>query len=193
MIVVPAREARVVELNAGDVLDIVDLEGQQVGDLVAYRSADPEEFFSPGHTCSCLTKLVPEPGDELFSNHRTPLMRIVRDDVGNHDLVVPCCDPERYERDFGLTDHPSCLTALQSALASHGSDWPVRGELAWNVFMNNHLEDGRIVTHEPEHGPGATIRLEILEDIVLALAACPQDLTPCNAFEPTSLGLRIDR
>ena len=190
-IVVPAREARVAELRTGQVLEIVDLEGQQVGDLVAYRPDRPDDYLSPAHTCSVLTKLVPAVGDEIFSNHRNPLLRILRDDVGTHDLVVPCCDPERYARDYGQPDHPSCLASLEAALDAAGSDWPLHGELAWNVFMNNKLEDGRIVTHEPEHGAGAAIELEALTDLVVALSACPQDLSPCNAFNPTSMAMRI--
>jgi uncharacterized protein YcgI (DUF1989 family) len=148
--------------------------------------------MSPAHTCSCLVKLVPEVGDEIFSNHRTPLLRVLADDVGSHDLVVPCCDPERYGRDFGLEDHPSCLGALEGGLRAFGSSWPVRGELAWNVFMNNRLEDGgRIVTHEPPHGAGSAIDLLALVDLVVCLAACPQDLTACNAFHPTDMALRV--
>ena len=27
-------------------------------------------------------------------------MKILRDDVGRHDLIVPCCDPERYSIDY---------------------------------------------------------------------------------------------
>lgn len=188
---VPSGEARAVLARAGQVIQIEDLEGQQVGDLVAYRADDPSEYLSPAHTCSCLVKLVPAVGDELFSNHRTPLMRIVRDDVGTHDLVVPCCDPERYSRDYGLADHPSCLVGLRQGLADFGSDWPVCGELAWNVFMNNRLEDGAIVTYEPEHGAGSTIELEALEDLVVCLVACPQDLSPCNAFNPTDMAIRV--
>lgn len=188
---VPSSEARAVRVRKGQVVQIVDLEGQQVGDLVAYRADDPEEYLSPAHTCSCLVKLVPAVGDELYSNHRTPLMRILRDDVGTHDLVVPCCDPERYSRDYDIHDHPSCLAGLTAGLAAFGSDWPVRGELAWNVFMNNRLEDGRIVTYEPEHGAGASIDLEALEDLVVCLVACPQDLSPCNAFNPTDMAIRV--
>ena len=188
---VPSGEARAVRAAAGQVIQIEDLEGQQVGDLVAYRADDPTEYLSPAHTCSCLVKLVPVVGDDLYSNHRTPLMRILRDDVGTHDLVVPCCDPERYSRDYGLPDHPSCLVGLRQGLADFGSDWTVQGELAWNVFMNNKLEDGRIVTYEPGHGAGATIELEALVDLVVCLVACPQDLSPCNAFNPTDMAIRV--
>jgi uncharacterized protein len=190
-VVVAAREARTVEVAAGEVLAVVDLEGQQVGDLAAWLRSDPEEYLSPGHTLSCLTKLVPEPGDELFSNRRRPLLRILRDDVGRHDLIVPCCDPERYSRDYGIADHPSCLTSLQRALADAELALPLHGEQCWNVFMNNRHEGGRIVTHEPEHAAGAAIELEALEDLLLALSACPQDLSPCNAFDPTPMALRV--
>ena len=110
---VPAREARVVEVKSGQVLQVVDLEGQQVGDLMAYRTEDPGEYLSPAHTLSCLVKLMPAVGDELFSNLRTPLMRITRDDVGTHDMIVPCCDPQRYARDYDQPDHPSCLGSLR--------------------------------------------------------------------------------
>jgi uncharacterized protein YcgI (DUF1989 family) len=188
---VPARTAAVVEARRGQVLQVVDLEGQQVGDLMAYRSGDPSEYLSPGHTLSCLVKLMPETGDELFSNHRTPLFRITRDDVGTHDMIVPCCDPERYGRDYDQPDHPSCLASLERALADFGSDFAAPGESAWNVFMNNRHEDGRIVTHEPEHGPGSAIDLDVLEDVVVALSACPQDLSPCNAYDPTAMAMRV--
>jgi uncharacterized protein YcgI (DUF1989 family) len=188
---VPASTAGVAEAKRGQVLQIVDLEGQQVGDLMAYRAGDPTEYLSPAHTLSCLVRLMPETGDELFSNHRTPLLRITRDDVNTHDMIVPCCDPERYGRDYGKPEHPSCLGSLETALEEFGSDFGAPGESAWNVFMNNRHEDGRIVTYEPEHGAGASIDLDVLEDLVVALSACPQDLSPCNAFNPTAMAIRI--
>ena len=188
---VPARTAAVAEVRKGQVLQVVDLEGRQVGDLMAYRPEDPTEYLSPAHTLSCIVKLMPEEGDVLFSNHRTPLFRITRDDVGTHDMIVPCCDPERYARDYDQPDHGSCLASLEQALAGFGSDFTAPGESAWNVFMNNRHEDGRIVTYEPEHGAGAAIDLEVLEDVVVALSACPQDLSPCNAYDPTSMAMRI--
>jgi uncharacterized protein YcgI (DUF1989 family) len=189
-VIVPAREARWLAVTAGSVLAIVDLEGRQVGDLMAFCPDLPGEYFSPAHTCSCLVKLVPAVGDELFSNHRTPLLQVLRDDVGRHDYIVPCCDRERYERDFGRPDHGSCLESLEAA-AVDGWFAP-RGELAANIFMNNVLGgDGRIETRTPEHGAGATLELLVLADLVVGLSACPQDLTPCNDFNPTPMALRV--
>ncbi|MGA7396653.1 MAG: urea carboxylase-associated family protein [Solirubrobacterales bacterium] len=187
-VIVPASEARTISVKRGQTLEIVDLEGQQVGDLAAWRTGDPAEYLSPSHTVSSLSKLVPEVGDAVLSNHRTPLMRIVRDDVGRHDLVVPCCDPERYSIDYGEPDHGSCLASLEAAI--EGMDLPLRGEMCWNVFMNNKVEDGKIVTYEPPHEAGSKIVLEVLEDLVVALSACPQDISAVNAFNPTPMALR---
>mgnify|MGYP002413607140 CR=1 FL=1 len=55
---------------------------------------------------------------------------------------------------------------------------------------NGRLEVARLLL-APEHGAGALIELEVLDDLYLALSACPQDLTPCNAFDPTSMAIRI--
>lgn len=187
-VIVPAREARTMEVKKGQTLEIVDLEGQQVGDFTAWLAFDPNEYLSPNHTVSSLAKLVPEVGDSILSNHRRPLLRIVRDDVGRHDLVVPCCDPERYAIDYDAPDHGSCLLSLETAIA--GLDLPLRGEMCWNVFMNNQIEDGKIATYEPPHPAGSTIAMEVLEDMTVALSACPQDISAVNAFNPTPMALR---
>jgi len=112
--------------------------------------------------------------------------------VGRHDLVVPCCDPERYARDFGQPDHPSCLTSIRAALEHAGETWVPRAELAWNVFMNNVIgPDGSITTETPPQDAGAYIELDVLADLGVVLSACPQDLTPCNAFQPTEMAVRV--
>jgi uncharacterized protein YcgI (DUF1989 family) len=189
---VPPREARVVAVTAGQVLEIVDLQGRQVGDLMAYRIDDPDEYLSPAHTCAVVGKLYPEVGDAFYSNRRTPIMRVRRDDAGRHSLLISCCDPNRYVKEFGApADHPSCLTSIQRALAAYGSTWQPRGELTWNVFMNDQVEGTRIVTYPPVQGAGALIALEILVELVICLSACPQDLTPCNDYNPTDMAMRV--
>ncbi len=190
-VVIPPNEARVVTVEPGEILQIVDVAGQQVSDVMVWRLDDPDEYLSPAHTVSCLTHLVPVAGEALYSNHRRPLLRIRRDTVGNHDLVVPCCDPERYRNDFGI-EHVSCLSAIEDALRAAGEPWRARAELAWNCFMNNHVEpDGRVVTEAGPHGPGDHIELEVLDRLGVVASACPQDLTPCNGFVITPMLLRV--
>jgi len=184
--------AEVVRLRRNDILQIIDVRGQQAADVMAWMVDAPDEYLSPGHTISCLTHLVPKQGECFYSNHRRPLLRVERDTVGRHDLVVPCCDPERYSRDFHLTDHGSCLSSIQAALGAAGERFEARAEMAWNAFMNNELlADGSIVTHEPEHGPGDHVELLALEDLAVAVTSCPQDQTACNAWNITEIGLRV--
>jgi uncharacterized protein YcgI (DUF1989 family) len=189
---IPAGKARVVRLSRGDVLQLIDVKGHQVSDLMAWRLDDPEEVLSPTHTISCLGRLVPTEGEEVYSNRRRPLLRIRRDTVGRHDLLVGCCDPYRYELQLGAKGHPSCLESIQDALAAAGDSWTPRSELAWNVFMVNVVEpDGSVVTQEPPHRPGDYIELEALEDLGVVATSCPQDLTPCNAWVITEMAFRV--
>jgi len=191
-IVVPAREGRGVTVRAGQLLDIIDLEGQQVGDLVAWRISDPSEYMSPTHTVSCNASILLGVGSQLYTNHRKPIFTILRDDVGKHDLIVPCCDPERFSRDFGLSDHRSCLRNLEQARSRLGLKFDIRGEQAWNVFMHNRVTpEGKVVTDPASHAAGATITLRAEMDVVALLSACPQDLTPCNGFNPTPMKLVV--
>ncbi|MDE0170246.1 MAG: urea carboxylase-associated family protein [bacterium] len=191
-VIVPAREGRGVCVEKGQLLDIVDLEGHQVGDLIAWFRDDPSEYLSPTHTVSCNASILLVTGSQLFSNHRNPVFTILRDDVEKHDIIVPCCDHERFKRDYGLDDHPHCLANLEQARDLLGEDVELRGETAWNVFMHNRVtDDGDVVTDPAAHEAGATITLQVHEDLVVLLSACPQDLTPCNDFNPTSMMMRV--
>src|SRR5229473_5487824 len=98
---VPARTGRSVELRAGQVLRVVDLEGTQVADLVAVSQADRHEYLDTSRTCSMLNRIYFRAGDRLFTNRRRPILEVVRDDVGAHDMQMAACDPRRYELDFG--------------------------------------------------------------------------------------------
>jgi uncharacterized protein YcgI (DUF1989 family) len=191
-VVVPAAEGRGVYVKKGQLLDVVDLEGRQVGDLIAWFQNDPGEYMSPTHTVSCNASVALKTGSQVFSNYRKPVFTILRDDVEKHDIVVPCCDYERYFNDYGLTDHGHCLGNLEQAKDLLGEARELNGETAWNVFMHNRVEpDGSVVTDPAMHEAGTTMTLEVHEDLVVLLSACPQDLTPCNDFNPTSMMLRV--
>ena len=128
----------------------------------------------------------------MFTNHRNPIFTIERDDVEKHDIIVPCCDYERFFRDYGLTDHRHCLGNLEQARDLLGVDYELHGEQAWNVFMHNRVtDDGAVLTDPAAHEAGATISLRSHVDLVALLSACPQDLTPCNDFNCTPMLLRV--
>jgi|TARA_B100001971_G_scaffold166926_1_gene157982 uncharacterized protein YcgI (DUF1989 family) len=190
-VLVPASQGRGIRVREGQLLDVIDVEGRQVGDLVAWFEDDPSEYLSPTHTVSCNASIRLETGSEVFSNYRNPVFTIESDDVEKHDIIVPCCDHERFARDYGLDSHRHCLGNLEQARDLLGVEFELHGENAWNVFMHNRVTgNGQVVTDPAAHEAGSTISLRAHHDLVVLLSACPQDLTPCNDFNCTPMLLR---
>lgn len=190
-IVIPPYEGRSVQLHQGEELLIIDVEGKQVGDFVCFNVHDPAEHVSPVHMRASLSSIRLNVGDGLYSNRRRPLMTVVHDTVGKHDFFFPACDYYRYKVDFGLEDHPNCHDNLQQALKKYGLDHlPIPDPINW--FMNNVLdENGDYVIHEPLSKPGDYVQLQALEEVVVAVSTCSQDLAPVNGYKVTPLQLQV--
>ena len=191
-IFVPACHGKAFRVEAGETFRIVDVEGQQAGDMIVFCQKDMDEVFSPAHTRSCQNSTALKVGDCLFSNKRTPLLEIVHDTVGYHDLLVPCCDPWRYQRDYGI-EHRSCQDNLLEGLEELGINIDrLKLPEAVNIFMKNVVDEkGTITTLEPQHSAGSYIEFKSLEDVLVVLSACPQDLSPCNAYHPSAMKVVI--
>ncbi len=190
-IFVPAASARAFEAKAGEFITVVDVEGQQVGDFVAVTAADHREQLSPAYTRSMLNRVYLRGHDQLYSNLRRPLLTIVHDDVGRHDMLRPACDGARYELQFGMRDHRNCLDNLTGALASYGLDrWKLPEP--FNIFQNTRVdEDGNFVALPPLSKAGDRIVLRAAVDLIGALAACAQDQIPVNGFKLTPLRITV--
>lgn len=76
-LVVPAQQGRGVRLKIGEQIRVVDLEGQQVGDLFAYCAEDISEYLSAEHTRVNVGRLFPLIG-EAFSTNRRLFSRLNR-------------------------------------------------------------------------------------------------------------------
>lgn len=191
VVVVPARECRVVRLAAGQRVDIVDVEGGQVGDVFAFATSDPSEHHSAGHTRAHVHRLFPAVGEEFVTNRRRPILALRADSSpGRHDMLMAACDRERYAA-LGASDHASCATNLYQAMAEIGVDLPVIPQPI-NVFMDIPVDhEGRLDWLPATTRPGAAVTLEALMDCYLAVSACPQDITPINNSRPTPLALHL--
>jgi uncharacterized protein len=187
---IPPRSGRATSVLKGQMLKVIDIQGQQVGDFFAFNLAEPEEFVSPSHTRSASWKLTLDVGDSLYSNRRNPLLLVVEDAVGRHDFLVPACDAIRY-RDSGQPEHANCQDNILGAL--QGFDIrPTTFPDPFNLFQNTHWsEHGQLETVEPLSKPGDFILFRALADLVVAVSACPSDISPANAYNPTDLMLEL--
>ena len=191
-ITVPAREGRSFRLSAGQSLTVVDVEGSQIGDLVLFSATDIHERLSTSCTRSRCGRLEVLEGDQLFSTKGRPMVTIVEDRVGAHDIVSHPCDKSRYELDFHVIGHASCTDNLLGSLEPFGiQDWWLPDP--FNVFMNTvFLDDGRYFTEPAVSKPGDRIVMRAEIDLIGAISACPQDLYPANGYKITDLEVMID-
>lgn len=189
---VPAGEARAFSVPKGALLEIVDVEGQQVADFISVIENYPKEWLSATHTRSTLLRLNLRVGDRLQTNWRREMYEVVSDDVGMHDLITSMCDARRYRIDYGVENHRSCRSNFLEALAPwRYEEWQIPDVI--NIFQNAPIHADRAFGNEiPTSKPGDKIVLRaLLDGIVAAISACPQDLNPCNGFHPSPILARI--
>lgn len=166
-----------ISVAKGQRITVTDVDGGQVVDFFAEMASDSREFLSPGVTMDCNSSLRLKVGDTLYSNRYKPMFRILRDDVGQHDLLHPCCCPEMYDFFYhnGL-GHSNCRDNINQAL---GTDHPIIRPV--NLFMYTKVDaDGSLQVCPPTSKAGDRIELEALADVTLGIAACSVSESSCN-------------
>ena len=189
-VTVPARSARGFIVDHGQRLRIIDPEGQQVADVFAVAAADPTEVLSGIVSTQLNRQIYLTTGNVLYSSRREPLFTIVEDSVGRHDLLMGACSDRVYRDKFGVENHPNCQALLRDALQPLG----VQSDVAdtFNVFMNVSVApDGSLSIQVPRSGPGDSVTLRAESRCVVAVSACPADLSPCNGWKPSAIELEL--
>jgi hypothetical protein len=185
---IPARHGAAIEVGRDQVLRVIDVSGEQVGDLVCFNRDDLAERYSPQNTVLFNRTIYPQIGAVLVSDRGRPMMRLIADTVGVHDLICGSCSEEYYrDRLDHAEPHRSCRSNLAEAMAPWGvalRDIP----FSFNVFMRWPVEpDGRVVPLAAPSRPGDYVDFASEMDLVVANSACPSDITPTNAHNPTPM------
>jgi uncharacterized protein YcgI (DUF1989 family) len=191
-IYVPAREGRAVRVDRGASFRIVDVEGAQVADLFAFCADDVSEYASAEHTRVHVDRLFPRVGEHFVTNRRRPILLFAADDSpGVHDMLCAACDPTRYAG-LGVEGwHASCQENLQKAMAELGYE-RVEVPQSINLFMNIPVgEDGSLGWQPAPTSPGASVTFRAELESFVVVSACPQDIVPINAGEPTPLEIEL--
>ena len=123
-------------LDAGRTLAVIDPEGCQVADLLAYNRADIGEVISSGRTLDYASKVYLTTGDPLYSNRSNVMLEIIADDVGRHDFLLTPCSKDTFRIIYSETNpHRGCFGNLAAALAPYGVTEDMI-PTAFNCFMN---------------------------------------------------------
>ena len=173
------------ELRRGQHLTVIDLEGEQVADLIAFARDDHREWLSSGRTFDYANTIRLTTGHVLYSNRSRPMFTIVGDDVGRHDFLFTPCSPETFQIIYRHEGHhPSCLENLSRALAPHGID-PDAIPTTFNIFMNVEIgANGGLQILPPLSQAGDKVRLRAEMDLLVGLTACSAELSNNYRFKP---------
>lgn len=192
---VPGYQGRAVEVRAGDMVRITDVEGCQIGDLFLIAQDDPREIFSAARTRLVNFTPFPRIGQSFFSSQRRSMMTLVADVTpGCHDMTFAPCDPEFYITFGGGANHPSCRCNFENAMRSIGRAIEVYPDPI-NVFQNTPIDaQGNYILGMTLTKPGDYIDLHCEMDLILVLTACSTDV-PLDGVYPNgekSTPLRIE-
>ncbi len=184
------------EVAEGQFIQIIDVQGRQCSDFLAFHRHRLEEGKERGldstTTRTLMGNAYPAPGlyGKFFDQDMQPLCEVVRDTVGRHDSFALACNARYYE-DMGYPGHVNCTDNFNDALDRYSIERR-RGWPALNFFYNTAFNsDLVLVTDEPWSRPGDYVLLRAVTDLVCASSACPDDIDPSNAWDPTDVHVRV--
>ncbi len=188
--------ARSYEVEAGEFIQVIDVEGRQCSDFLAFHRRKLEEGLERGLDATVTRTLMgnayPQPGlsGKFYDADMHPLVEVIRDMVGRHDTFALACNAKYYE-DMGYPGHINCTDNFNAQVETYGiarrRGWP-----ALNFFFNTAFTaENILVSDEPWSRPGDYVLLRAMTDLLCASSACPDDIDPANAWDPTDIHVRV--
>ena len=173
------------ELRSGQQLRVIDIEGEQVADFIAFNRSDKTEWLSSGRSIDYANRIYLTKGDILYSNRSRPMLTIVEDDVGRHDFLLTPCSPETFQIIYkNNASHPSCFANLATNLAPYGIA-PDCIPTTFNIFMNVEIDGkGELKILPPRSKAGDSILLRAEMDLIVGLTACSAEMSNNYRFKP---------
>jgi uncharacterized protein len=185
--IVPAGRPWGHVVRQGEILRLVDLEGQQAVDFLCFDAADPSDRYCATNTIKVQGNIYVEKGTVLYSDRGAALLTVVADTCGRHDTIYGCCSEANNFLRYGVRNTPSCYANFREILARFGLD---ERSIVCNVnfFMSVPiLPDGSAGIADGVSQPGSYVDLRAERDVIAVLSNCPQMHNPCNGFNPTPI------
>ena len=183
------------EIPAGATLRIVDLEGNQAADTLFYNAADLEDRYCPAATIRRSGNVYLRAGTGLYSLDGTLLLTITADTCGRHDTVGGACSREsntmRYSHE--KESMHACRDSFLEGVEGWGGGMG-KADVGPNInfFMNVPITpDGKLNFEDGISAPGRYVELRAATDVICLISNCPQLNNPCNAYNPTPVGILI--
>jgi hypothetical protein len=193
--VVGAGDPFVREILKGQVVRIVDVEGNQSADILFFNAHDYSDRYSSQDTIREQLNIYLTAGSRLLSTEGNVLLTIVADTCGRHDTLGGACATESNMVRYSIEKRHmhACRQSFVRGIQQwkHGLE---KRDLASNInfFMNVPVTpEGELRFTDGVSGPGKYVELRAEMDVLMLISNCPQLNNPCNAFHPTLLQILI--
>lgn len=200
-VLIPPRSAHALLLAQGERCRVTDVAGMQVADAMFFSLANPLERFSQSVTRIMNWSSVINEGTTLFSNLQRPIAVVHHDTVGRHDTYFCSCSRYVYEEIYEVESRPGCRDSIATALDRLAQNVERVHQIPSEMLtdpLNCFQKSGFDSEGVPFLGPawsqaGDFIEFEATTDLVLAVSACPDDVSECNGGTSTEIELLIHR
>lgn len=190
--IIPPRSSVSFLMKKGQRLKIVDIQGEQVSDFVAFNANDTREYLSSGRTIDYAETIFLTKGHPLYSNRSQVMFNILDDTVGRHDFLLTPCSSDTFRIIYGHQDpHRGCLGNLAESLGKYAIT-PDQIPVCFNVFMHVDVDgqSGKISVLPPKSKAGDFVIFDACMDVIIGMTACSAEMSNNYAFKP--IGYQIE-
>jgi len=183
---IPPRHGIALTLKKGQLLKVVDLEGEQVADFICYNLHDKAEYLSSGRTIDYAETIFLTKGHPFYSNRSNIMFDMIEDTVGRHDFLLTPCSSEMFRIIYGHTNpHQGCFGNLSNALKEYGIA-PDNIPTTFNIFMHVTVDGvtGKVTVLPPISKAGDYVILKARMDLIVGLTACSAEMSNNYSFKP---------
>jgi len=174
---------KAIEVLAGQVLRIEQVEGGQCVDFNAFNLHDYKEFMHCGRTRT-VHGFHPTTGHFLWSAppRERAMFYILADSVGRNDVLFPRCSAYVYESTYGFAAHTNCHDIQAEAQREYGLT-PDDVHDSFNLFMFTEVQAGGTVKiSRQDTQPGDHVELLALVDTLAVPNVCGADVMRTSNF-----------
>lgn len=191
-LVIPRCEGRAFQVMQGQVFRVIPIEGKQVGDMTLLNLRDFREKFSSQVTVAANNMSFTK-ATKLYSGppEMNVMASVVDDPVGVH-WIHGRCTRLYYKRFHGLDNHPNCQDNIVEALKPYGLEEHDVPFGTFNIFMNVKVDENAHYFFEaPVADKGDYIDFLAEMDLLVAISACPEEVSIVNDYQPKPLKVEI--
>lgn len=182
---------KALEVMAGQVLRIEQIDGAQCVDFNCFNLHDYKEFMHTGRTRT-LHGLNPGPGDFLWSAppRERAMMFVLADTARCNDVMFPRCSANLYESVYGFHAHTNCHDIQAEAQREYGLT-PDDVHDSFNLFMRTEVHGGRGHIQRQESRAGDHVEFLALMDVLAVPNVCGADIMRTSNFALKPVKLEV--